>query len=202
MATSGSKRSPGNVLDISTPRKEPLTSERTCDKMLYLTLCYLPDHMLSVRAQLLHLCLTLCDPMDCSLPGSSVHGILQARILEWIAFSFQGIFLPQGSNPHVLRLLHWKVGSLPLVPPGKSHEGSNFHLQLPHIQVHPLSYVETTPQTSCCVGQQPSPPPVPLHVVCGSALSTTWSKSSSKMTSTFGIPTSCSIPEIILSLTY
>ena len=30
-------------------------------------------------------CLTLCDPMDCSLPGSSVVGILQARILEWIA---------------------------------------------------------------------------------------------------------------------
>ena len=30
-------------------------------------------------------CLTLCDPMDCSPPGSSVHGILQARILEWLA---------------------------------------------------------------------------------------------------------------------
>ena len=34
------------------------------------------------------LCLTLCNPMDCSLPGSSVHGILQARILEWVAISF------------------------------------------------------------------------------------------------------------------
>ena len=33
-------------------------------------------------------CLTLCDPMDCSLPGSSVHGIFQARILEWVAISF------------------------------------------------------------------------------------------------------------------
>ena len=32
-------------------------------------------------------CPTLCDPMDCSLPGSSVHGILQARILEWVAIS-------------------------------------------------------------------------------------------------------------------
>ena len=31
------------------------------------------------------LCLTLCDPMDCNLPGSSVHGILRARILEWVA---------------------------------------------------------------------------------------------------------------------
>ena len=33
-------------------------------------------------------CLTLCDPMDCSLPGSSVHGIFQARVLEWAAISF------------------------------------------------------------------------------------------------------------------
>ena len=31
---------------------------------------------------------TLCDPMDCSLPGASVHGIFQARILEWVAISF------------------------------------------------------------------------------------------------------------------
>ena len=34
------------------------------------------------------LCPTLCDTMDCSPPGSSVHGILQARILEWVAISF------------------------------------------------------------------------------------------------------------------
>ena len=33
-------------------------------------------------------CLTLCDPMDCSLSGSSVHGIFQARVLEWVAISF------------------------------------------------------------------------------------------------------------------
>ena len=33
-------------------------------------------------------CPTVCDPVDCSLPGSSVHGILQARILEWVAISF------------------------------------------------------------------------------------------------------------------
>ena len=32
------------------------------------------------------LCLTLCDPVECSLPGSSLHGILQARILGWVAF--------------------------------------------------------------------------------------------------------------------
>ena len=33
-------------------------------------------------------CLSLCDPMDCSPPSSSVHGILQARVLEWVAISF------------------------------------------------------------------------------------------------------------------
>ena len=51
-------------------------------------------------------CLTLCDPMDYSLPGSSVHGILQARILEWVAISFsRGSSQPrdrtQGSNPGI-----------------------------------------------------------------------------------------------------
>ena len=35
-----------------------------------------------------HLCLTLLDPMDCSSPGSSIHGILQARTLEWVAYHF------------------------------------------------------------------------------------------------------------------
>ena len=46
-------------------------------------------------------CLTLCDPVDCSLPGSSVHGILQARTLGWVASHslLQGIFPTQGLNP-------------------------------------------------------------------------------------------------------
>ena len=37
------------------------------------------------------LCPTLCDPTDCSLPGSSVHGIFQARVLEWDAIAFSGV---------------------------------------------------------------------------------------------------------------
>ena len=45
------------------------------------------------------LCPTLCDPMDCNLPGCSVHGILQARILEWVAL-LQGIFMTQWSHLH------------------------------------------------------------------------------------------------------
>ena len=52
--------------------------------------------------------------MDCSPPGSSVHGISQARTLEWVAISFfQGVFLPQGLHS---RLLHWQVDSLPESP--------------------------------------------------------------------------------------
>ena len=59
-------------------------------------------------------CVQLCDPMDSSLPGSSVHGILQAKILDWVAsFLFQEILLTQGSTPH-LCLLHWQGDSSPL----------------------------------------------------------------------------------------
>ena len=42
-------------------------------------------------------CPTLCNPMGCSLPGSSVHGILQARILEWAAISFSRKNLIKGT---------------------------------------------------------------------------------------------------------
>ena len=40
------------------------------------------------ESEVAQLCPTLCDPMDCSLPGSSIHGIFQARVLEWVAISF------------------------------------------------------------------------------------------------------------------
>ena len=50
-------------------------------------------------------CLTLCDPLDYSLPGSSVHGIFQARIVEWVSSS-RGIFLTQGLNLSLLYLLY------------------------------------------------------------------------------------------------
>ena len=43
------------------------------------------NDLMCMRAQLLQSCLTLCDPMDWGPPGSSVHGILQTRILEWVA---------------------------------------------------------------------------------------------------------------------
>ena len=42
----------------------------------------------AAAAKSLQSCLTLSDPMDCSPPGSSVHGIFQARVLEWVAIAF------------------------------------------------------------------------------------------------------------------
>ena len=53
-------------------------------------------------------CPTLCDPMDCNPLGSSIHGIFQASILEWVAISFS-----KGLNLHLLCLLHWQANSLP-----------------------------------------------------------------------------------------
>ena len=51
-------------------------------------------------------CLTFCDPVDCSSPGSSVHEISQARILGWIVISSsRGIVPTHRSHPH---LLHWE----------------------------------------------------------------------------------------------
>ena len=64
-------------------------------------------------------CPTLCNPMDYSPPGSCVHRVFLARILEWVAISFSRVnFLTQASNPRLQRPLHWQADSLPLSHPG------------------------------------------------------------------------------------
>ena len=69
--------------------------------------------MKCVHAKSLRLCLTHCNPMDGSLPGSFVHGISQVRILEWVSISSSPwIFLTQGLNLHRQAVL-----SLPLSHP-------------------------------------------------------------------------------------
>ena len=71
-----------------------------------------------VCAKSLQLCPTLCNPMHCNPQDSSIHGILQARLLEWVVMpSSRGIFLTQGLNPCLLYLLNWQAGSLPLALP-------------------------------------------------------------------------------------
>ena len=80
-----------------------------------------PSQDLVLCAKSLQSFLTLCNPTDCSLPSSSVHWLLQARILEWVAISFS-----RGSNPCLLCLLHCQAGSVPLAPPEKPTRVQNF----------------------------------------------------------------------------
>ena len=73
-----------------------------------------------MRAKSLQLCLILCNPMDCSPPGSSVYGDSPGKNTRVSCHAIlQGISPTQGSNQNLLRLLHWQVSSLPLAPPGK-----------------------------------------------------------------------------------
>ena len=59
----------------------------------------------------------LCDPLDCSPPGSCPWDFPGKN--TGVGCHPPGIFLTQGSNPRLLRLLHWQSDSLPLAPPGK-----------------------------------------------------------------------------------
>ena len=90
--------------------------------MLLKFLPYLPcfSYGACVHAKSLQSCPTLCDPMGCSSPGCSVHGILQAGIWEWVARRFsRGSSRPrdQISFSYVSCIGRWVL--LPLVPPGK-----------------------------------------------------------------------------------
>ena len=71
---------------------------------------------MKVKVLVTQSCPTLCDPMDCSPSGSSVHRILQARILEWVAFPSPGDLPNPGIQPRSPTL---QSHSLPAEPPGK-----------------------------------------------------------------------------------
>ena len=87
-------------------------------------------------------CLTICDCMDCSLPGSSVHGDFPGKNTGVGCHALlQQIFLTQELNPHVLHLLHWQVGSLPRASPGKPFDSigdANDSLVNTHSAFHPF----------------------------------------------------------------
>ena len=83
---------------------------------------------LCVCTKSLQSCLTLCNPMDCSPPGSSVHGDSPDKNTGVGCHALlQGIFPTQGSNPYLLHLLHWQVGSLPLASSGKPRMNGGSH---------------------------------------------------------------------------
>ena len=73
-----------------------------------------------VHAKSLQSCPTLCDPMDCSPPGSSVHGVLQAKYWSGLPCPSPGDLHDARIKPRLLCPLHWQARSLPLVSPGKS----------------------------------------------------------------------------------
>ena len=65
------------------------------------------QYLVCVCAQL---CPTLCDPMDCSPPGSSAHGIFQGRTLEWVAISFsRGQYLVPIIEKNLIKIMHVKL---------------------------------------------------------------------------------------------
>ena len=109
-----------SVPSFSTPRKVP---PKQCEFSIPGGPNHMTDHLLVCDLSVFvctkspQLCPTICDPMDCSLPGSSVDRILQARILEWVARpSSRGASRPirhLSMSPVLL------AGSLPLAPPGK-----------------------------------------------------------------------------------
>ena len=75
-----------------------------------------------MHAQSLQSCLTLCNPMDCSPPGFSVHEILQARTLDWVA-----VLSSRGSDPEIEPECQLQVDSLLTAEP----LGSSLHLPPP-----------------------------------------------------------------------
>ena len=79
----------------------------------------LTDHCKAIMCTPLQSCLTLCNPMDCSPPGSSVHGILQARILKWVPCPPAEELSDPGMEPMSLVSPALQVNSLPTEPPGK-----------------------------------------------------------------------------------
>ena len=82
-----------------------------------------PCALYTVRGVPARSCLTVCDPVDCSPPGSSVHGILQARILEWLPFPSPGDLPDPGIKPLFLAspaltggfFTSWAAGEAPYV---------------------------------------------------------------------------------------
>ena len=99
------------------------------------------EWIISMKVQVISIqsCPTIFDPMDYSLPGSSVHRDSPGKnIVAGVGCHalLQGIFPTQGLNLHLLCLLNWQVGSLPLASPGKPH----FLSILGHIMPRPPLY--------------------------------------------------------------
>ena len=114
-----------------------------------------------IHPKLLQSCPTLCDPMDCSPPASTVHGIFQARILEWVAFPTPGDLPDPGIEPVYLRYPAFVSRFLQLALPGKAAICILTHLSPPSWTslppTHPLTHLGQNRAPSCiapCAIQQ------------------------------------------------
>ena len=120
--------------------------------LLYIIIVLLHMYIsLESESEVVQSCPILCDCMDCNLPGSSVHGIFQARILEWVAMSSsRGSSQPRDRTNISLSLLHWQARSLPLEPPGMPPFNEFCSVQsLSHVQLF------VTPWTAACQASLP-----------------------------------------------
>ena len=122
----------------------------------HIQVTYPPVEMINDDAKSLQSCPTLCDFMDCSPPGFSVHGILQAILLEWVAISFsRGSSYPRDGTC-ISYLLHWQAGSLPLAPPGKPLLRCTDHFRHPQIVTCPLAAIPQPSDKQCFLSLETS----------------------------------------------
>ena len=110
---------------------------------------------------------TLCDPMDCSLPGSAVHGIFQARVLEWVAIAFSNlIFTPRLFLFLLfiylilikLFILYWTMANKNIViVSGEQRRDSaiHIHVSIPHQTPLPSRVPHNIEQSSLCYTVDP-----------------------------------------------
>ena len=113
-----------------------------CSLCLYMYICkymyYMYAHIcINLECMRAQLYLTLCDPMDCSPPGSSVHGILQSRILEGVVISFS-----RGSYPKIRPVFSVSpalAGRFSTAePPGNPHIDIYTYI---HMHMHAYKYI-------------------------------------------------------------
>ena len=83
-------------------------------------------------------CLNLCNPVNCNLPGSTIGGIFQARVLQWIGISFSRGSSPQGTEPGSPAFL--QADALPSEPSGKPTTMQNITAKKVHVLIKKILY--------------------------------------------------------------
>ena len=131
----------------------------------HVSLCYACKHAKSLQSYL-----TLCDSVDYNQPGSSVYAHSPDKNTGVGCHALlRGIFPTQGSNPRLLCLLHWQVGSLPLALPAKPsllyNEPNQRHVFIHHLPLRPpshpahstsLGHHRTQSSAPCAIEQVPT----------------------------------------------